>query len=92
MDRKYSQKLFDHARQSATDPLKTTSKKAIQKTPEATGDLIGNKIADKITKISKPLQQNISQTITNEHDKEIPIERCVSSKEIQKIVDDLRLL
>ena len=33
--------------------LKTTSKRAIQKTAEATGDLVGNKIADKITSISK---------------------------------------
>ena len=32
--------------------LKTASKRAIQKTAEATGDLIGNKIVDKITKVS----------------------------------------
>ena len=31
----------------ATDALKTTSKKVIKKTAEATGDLIGNKIANK---------------------------------------------
>ena len=35
------------------DAIKTASKRAIQKTTEATGDLIGNKIADKITSISK---------------------------------------
>ena len=46
---KYSQKIPDHTKQSATDALKPTSKRAIQKTAEATGDLIGNKIADKIT-------------------------------------------
>ena len=34
----YSQKLTDHAKQSATDVLKTASKRAIQKTAEATGD------------------------------------------------------
>ena len=50
---KYSQKLLDHSKQSATYALKTTSKRAIQKLPEATGDLIGNKIADRITKVSK---------------------------------------
>ena len=32
---------------------KTASKRAIQKTAEATGGLIGNKIADKITSVSK---------------------------------------
>ena len=37
---KCSQKLFDHAKQSATDALKTTSKRVIQKTTEANGDLI----------------------------------------------------
>ena len=36
---KYSQKLLDHAKQSATDVLKTASKKEIQNPAEATGDL-----------------------------------------------------
>ena len=58
MSGKCSQKLIDHAKQSATDALKTTSKKVIQKTAEATGDLIGNKMADRITYISKNSQQN----------------------------------
>ena len=34
----------------------TASKKAIQKTA-VTGDLIGSKMADRITEVSKPLQQ-----------------------------------
>ena len=34
---KCSQNLLDHAKQSATDALKTSSKIAIQKTEEATG-------------------------------------------------------
>ena len=42
---KYSQKLLDHAEQSARDVRKTSSKKVIQKTGKATGDLICNKIA-----------------------------------------------
>ena len=49
----YSQKILNDAKESATDVLKTTSKRMIQKTPQTTGDLIGNKIANKITKISK---------------------------------------
>ena len=40
---KYSQEFVDHAKQSATDILKTASKRAIQKTTEATGDLMDNK-------------------------------------------------
>ena len=59
--RKNSQKLFDHAKQSATDAFKTASKKkkqTIQETVEATGDLIGNKIWAKITKGLKTSSQN----------------------------------
>ena len=40
----YSQKLLHHTKKSARDTLKTVPKRAIQKTSEATGDLIGNKI------------------------------------------------
>ena len=50
---KYIQKVVDTAKKSATDEIKTASKRAIEKTAEATGDLIGNKICDKITSISK---------------------------------------
>ena len=50
---KYGQKRLDSAKKSTTDAMKTGSKRAIQKTAEATGDLIGNKIADKITSFSK---------------------------------------
>ena len=50
---KYSQKLVDTGKKSATDATKTASKRAIQKTAEATGDFIGKKIADKITSVSK---------------------------------------
>ena len=85
----YSKKRLDHAKQSATDALKTASKRAIQ---ETTGGLIGNKIADKITKISKTSQHNNSETVTNEHDKEIPKERQISPEERQKIIDDLILI
>ena len=71
MNDKYSQKLRDHAKQSATEAFKTTSKRAIQ----ATGGLTGNKIAYKITNFSKNSQQNNSETVTSENDKEIPKER-----------------
>ena len=41
MSNKYSQKILDTAKKSTTDAIKTTSKRAIQKTAEGTGDLIG---------------------------------------------------
>ena len=43
----------------------------------ATGNLIGNKIADKIIKVSRNSQQNNSEIVTNGHDKEIPKERYI---------------
>ena len=49
----FGQKRLDNAKKSTTDAIKSASKKAIQKTAEAAGDLIGNKIADKITSVSK---------------------------------------
>ena len=48
---KYNQKLLDHAKKSAADAIKTSSKGVIQKTAEVTSDLIGIKIAHKIIKI-----------------------------------------
>ena len=50
---KYSEKLLDHVKQSAADAFKIVSKRAIRKTAEATRDLIGNNIADSITKVLK---------------------------------------
>ena len=84
---------------SKTDALKTSSKRVVQKTVEATDDLTGNKIAkaiaesydSKITKILKNSQQNNSESVTNEHDKEIPKEKYLSSEERQETIDELRL-
>ena len=53
LSNKYGQKLLDRAKKSTTDVIRTASKRAIQKKAEATGDLIGNKVADKITNVSK---------------------------------------
>ena len=82
------QKLLDHAKQSATDALKTSSKRTNQKTAEASGDLIGNKTANKIRRFSENSQQNNSEAVTNEHDKET-LKRYISPEERQKIIDNL---
>ena len=63
---KYSQKVIDHTKQSAADAFKTASKGAVQKTAGATGDLVGNKIAEKITNVSRTSPQNNSETVTSE--------------------------
>ena len=54
--------------------------------------MIGNKIADKVTKVSKASPQNNSKTVTNEHDKKTPKESYISPEKRQKIDDDLRLI
>ena len=89
---KYSQTLFDLAKQSAEMHLKLLQKKVIQKIAEATGDLIGTKIADRNVKVSRSSPQNNSETITNEHNKEIRKERYISPEERHKVIDDLRLM
>ena len=71
----------------ATDVLKTALEKPIQKTAETAGDFIGNKIADKITSVSKTSPRN--NLVTNKD--EIPREMYISPEKRQKIIDDLRL-
>ena len=60
-----------------------------------TGNKIANEVAEsydsKITKDSRNSKQNNSETVTNEHDKEIPKEKYLSSEERQEIIDELRL-
>ena len=48
MSGKHSQILLNHARQSATDALKITSKRPIQEITEATSDLLGNKLRNAV--------------------------------------------
>ena len=50
---KYDKKLMDTATKTGIDAAKTAFKRVVQKTAEAAGDLIGNKIADKITPLGK---------------------------------------
>ena len=94
MTNKYSQKCLDGAKKSATDAIKTASKRAIQKTAKATGDLIGNKIPDKITSASKQSSKELhsKELHPNKANNETPKERYKSPQERQKIIDKLRLI
>ena len=58
---KYDKKLMDTATNTGTDAAKTTSKRVVQKTTGAMGDLTGNKIADKITSIGKSKEKKESR-------------------------------
>ena len=77
-----------------TDAIKTASKRTIQKRTEATGDLIGNKIADKITNTAKKSTKELHNNDKTEEDVEIttPKKRYISSERKQQIIDELRLV
>ena len=90
LSNKYFQKLLNSAKKSTTDAIKTDSKRAIQKTAEATGDLIGSKIADKITSISKknsPHNDGKEDVEITTHKK-----RYISPEKRRQIFDELRLI
>ena len=67
---KYNQKLPDHAKQSANDALKTSSKRVIQNTAEAIKYAIMQ--YQEIKKVLKNSQQDNLKTILNKNDKEVP--------------------
>ena len=58
-------KLMDGATKTSKDFAKIAGKKVIHKTAEATGDLVGNEIADKITSISTPRSKKGKITVTD---------------------------
>ena len=53
MRNKCSQKILDSAKKFGADSIKTALEKAIYKAAEQTDDLIGDRIADEITAVSK---------------------------------------
>ena len=69
---------MDHAKQSATDVFKTR---------EATRDLSGDKIVNKITRSSKTSPQNSLET-----SEETLREKYISLEWKQKIINDLSLM
>ena len=71
--------------------LKLLQKKAIQKTTEVTGELIGNKVTYKIAKVSRNSPQNSLEKVKNETknirlDGEIPKGRYISPEKNNKLL------
>ena len=71
---------MDTATKTGMDAAKNASKRLVQETAEAIGDLIGNKIADKITSIGKPKEKTKKV-------KEI----YISPEKRQQIINDVKL-
>ena len=89
---KYGQKLLDSSTKSTIDAIKNASKGAIQKAAEATGDLIYNKIADKIRSVSKKASKFHSQNQKANDEWEKTKVRYISPEKRQQIIDELRLV
>ena len=78
----YGKKLMDTATKTGIDAAKPASKRVVQKTAEAAGDLIRDKIADKITLLGK--------TKSKEREDEIQ-EIYIPPEKRRQIIDDMRL-
>ena len=72
---------MDTATKTGMNTAKATSKRVVQKTAGATGDLIGKKIANKITSLGKTKSKEIGD--------ERPV-ICIPPEKRQQINDDLR--
>ena len=100
IDSKYAksqnrQQLLDTTKKLTTGFLRSASKRVIQKIVETTGDLFGNKTAERIRMPAsnstrkdprKPTSKQIPQPT------EIPKEIYISPEKSQQIIDELKLL
>ena len=80
LSEKYGKKLLHTARKTELHAVKSDFKKVIYKTTEATGELIGNKISEKIGK-PKPVPSENSRNIE---------EFVIPTQKRQEILNKLR--
>ena len=78
-------KIIDTTKKEGTKFTKIAGKKRVQKSAEATGDLIGNKIPDKITSLGKSKNKEKENETNEEEEIIIPPEKR------QQIINDIRL-
>ena len=76
---KYGKRIMDNTKKQGSKFIKTSGEKVFKKSAEATADLIGQKIADKITSLNK-----------NENSKEQE-GIIIRPGKRQQIINDLRL-
>ena len=85
-DKKYGKKLLDNSISAGKDFAKIAGKKVLTKSAEATGDMIGNKIANRITKISRNKAQKEDDRIMEETQ-----ELIIPPEKREQIIRDLKL-
>ena len=83
---KYGKKIFDNILSAGKDFAKIAGKKVLTKRTEATGDLIGNKIADRITKSARNKEQKEDDRIMEEAQEVI-----IPPEKREQIIRDLKL-
>ena len=84
--KKYGNKLLDNSISAGKDFAKIAGKKALTKSAEVAGDMIGNKIADRITKSSRNKAQKEDDGIMEETQ-----ELIIPPEKREQIVRDLKL-
>ena len=86
MKNKYGKKILDNIFSAGKDFAEIAVKKVLTKSAEATGDLIGNKIADRITKSARNKEQKEDDRIMEETQ-----EIIIPPEKRDQIVKDLNL-
>ena len=86
MKKKYGKIILDNSISAGKDFAKIAGKKVLPKIAEATGDLIGNKIADRITKSARNKEQKEDDRIMEETQ-----ELIIPPEKRQQIIKDLKL-
>ena len=80
---KYGKKVIDATKKQGSELAKTAGRRIVQKSARATVDLIGNKIADKISSLGK--SKNKEKETSEEEEIIIP------SENKKQIINDLKL-
>ena len=86
MKKKYGKKILDNSLSAGKDFAKIAGKKLLTKSAEAAGDLIGNKIADRITKSARNKEQKEDDRIMEETQ-----EIIIPPEKRDQIIRDLKL-
>ena len=83
---KYSKKLLDEGIDAGKDFVKIEGKKALNNSAEATGEMIGNKVADRMTRKPRNKMQKEDDRIMEETE-----ELIITPEKRQQIIKDLKL-
>ena len=86
MSHKYGRKILDKSMDAGKGFAKIAGKKVLTKSAEATGDMIGNKIDDRISKSSRDKAQKEDDRIMEETQ-----ELIIPPEKREEIIRDLKL-